>query len=155
MTTKVLARALTDYQVAALYALGQIYIDFSTGKIYRYVEMDGALAANALTANQALSWMDDGFEVVNDISEGLGVNAPAGVAINACPEAYFSWIQIAGQCTLFGDGSVAAGECVVLHSVDGTCDTMAAGEYAQVLAIALTADAGDPYPFTAQLRGLM
>lgn len=151
----VLGRALTTATASALYPLGMLYFDFSTGKGYRYVEADGACINDTIAAKESLSWMDDGFEVTNDVSAGLGVAAPAGVAIAAIPEGYFGWIQVSGQAEMIGDGSVAAGECVVLDAVDGGVDTMAAGEEHQVFAIALEADAATTNYFTGMLRGLV
>lgn len=153
---EVLARALTDFTATAVHTLGKIYIDFEKGKMYKYVECDGILTGGALTLNHALSWMDTAMQVTNDISAGIGVVAPAGVAISLITQAYFGWIQISGQATLIGDGLVAAGEAVVLDSVtDGTCDTMAAGEEHEVFAAALEADAAITYYFAAKLRSLV
>jgi len=151
----VLGRPITNVDSAALYALGKLYFDFSTGNAYRYVEGDGTLTGDTLAAIQSVSWMDDGWEVTNDISAGLGVCAPAGVCISSITEGAFGWIQVAGQAEMQGDGSVAAGEAVVLDSAnDGKVDTMADGEEEQVFGAALEADDASGY-FTGMLRGLV
>jgi hypothetical protein len=138
----ILARALTDVTATAMHPLGSLFFDFATGKAYRYVEGDAALINDALAANEALTWMDDGWEVTNDMSVGLGVVAPAGVAISAIGEGEFGWIQVGGKATINTDGGVSAGEALVIHSVDGEVDTMAAGEEHQVFAVATADDSG-------------
>lgn len=140
MNPMVLARSITVVTSAALYPLGILWFDFTTGKAYRYVEGDAALASDTITAKQVVAWMDDGWEVNNAVATGLGVTAPAGVAISAITESAFGWIQVAGQCDVFTDGSVAAADPLVMHSVDGEADTMAAGEEANVFAVALETD---------------
>ena len=150
----VLGAALTNADTEAKYPLGTVYFDPKTGNAYRYVKAAAALTNDTIAAKESLSYADNAFTVTNDISAGLGVVAPAGVAISAIGEGKYGWIQVSGKAVLVGDGSVAAGEAVVLDSSDGKVDSMAAGEEHEVFAFALEADdtAGN---VNCMLRGLL
>ena len=136
MNPIVLGRPFTEVTSTALYVLGIVWWDFTTGKAYRYVEGDAALINDTLAVKEALSVMDDGWEVTNDYSNGVSNTglAPAGIAISAITEGAFGWIQVSGMSDVLTDGGVTKGDALVLHSVDGEVDTMADGEEEQVRA---------------------
>jgi len=153
MNPIILAGNVTVVDTAAKYVLGVIWFDFSTGKAYRYVEGDAALTNDALAAKEVVCYIDDGWEVTNDYSNGLGGGgvAVAGVAISAIGEGEFGWIQVSGQCDVFTDGGVAAGDPLVAHDTDGEADTMGDGEEEQVIGAAIEDDAPNVHVI---LRGL-
>ncbi|MAH45211.1 hypothetical protein CMI37_05245 [Candidatus Pacearchaeota archaeon] len=157
MNTIILARPYTVVTSTALYDLGIVWFDETTGKAFRYVEGDAALINDTIAAKEALSWMDDGWEVTNDYSNGVSAAglAPAGVAISAITEGAFGWIQVSGQCDVLTDGGVSAGDALVLHSVDGEVDTMGDGEEEQVFAVALETDHETVEECGCMLRGLL
>ena len=146
-------RPITNVDSTALYPLGQLYFDLPNGKWYRYVEGDAALDSDTLAAQQVLTWMDNGYEVTNDVSEGMGVGGFCGVAISAITESAFGWIQTGGQATVLTDGGVSAGEALVPHSENGEADTMADGEEEQVFAVALQDDHETVEEVDCHLRG--
>lgn len=154
---RILGRPFTVVTSTALYALGIVWHDYTTGKAYRYVEGDAALINDTLTAKEVVTWMDDGWEVTNDYSNGVSNagQAPAGVAISSITEGAFGWIQVSGMSDVFTDGGVAAGDPLVPHSVDGEADTMGDGEEEQVFAIALEADHETTEECGCILKGLL
>lgn len=133
-------RPITNVDSTALYDLGRLYFDFNAGNVYRYVEGDAALSGDTCADKQVVAWMDDGWEINNDVNVGLGVTACAGVCISAITEAAFGWIQISGMYDVLTDGGVTAADPLVIHSVDGEADTMADGEEEQVFGVALETD---------------
>ncbi|MAH45212.1 hypothetical protein CMI37_05250 [Candidatus Pacearchaeota archaeon] len=145
MNSSSLTKPLTFVSSAALYDLGQLYHDNSTGRIYRYVKAAAACATDVITLLHAVCWDEGGEWIVNnDVAggTGLGVVAPAGVIIAPLPELYFGWIQVAGLALCIGDGSIAKADAVVLDAGnDGQIDTMADGEEEQVFGTAIEADA--------------
>jgi len=150
-----LGRALTTATTSAVHNLGMLYFNFQTGKVYRYIEADAACTNDTLAVKEVVTWVDNGYEVTNDVSEGLGVTAPAGAAIGTIAEASFGWIQVGGQGDVYTDGSVAAGEALVPHTVDGEADTMAAGEEMNVFAVSNEADHGTTEECGCIFRGLV
>jgi len=146
---------LTHVSSSALYDLGQVYHDNTTGRIYRYVKAAAACATDVITLLHAVCWDEGGEWIVNNdfaAGTGLGVTAPAGVIIAALPEGYYGWIQQSGLAYCIGDGSIAKGEAVVLDSAnDGQLDTMGDGEEEQVIGAAIEDDAPNVHVI---LRGL-
>ena len=127
-------------------------IRFEGDKVYRYVKTSGALVARDFVSYVANAVVGtDDFIVVKAAAT---VTAPAGVAIGTIALGSYGWIQIAGTVQCVGDGSVAALE-QVLSNGDGTVDTMAAGEEASVIGIALEADAATTLYVQVRLRGLV
>lgn len=140
-----LVKPLTYVSSTALYDLGEMYHDSSTGRIYRYVVAAAACAADVITLLHAVCWDEGGEWIVNnDVAggTGLGVTAPAGVIIAPLPEGFYGWIQQSGLALCIGDGLIAKTEAVVLDSAnDGQLDTMADGEEEQVMGVAIEDDA--------------
>lgn len=153
--------AIVDHADAqyALGTLGSYDVALASGErvqnLYRYVKfLDAVTYVNGhVLAHTATPW-----NVTNDRAGGtanIGGTA-AGLATRAHTQNYHGWMQVAGvNENCLGDGSVAAGESVVLHSVDGAADTMAAGEEDHAFGTALTADTGSPTVFTVVLNGLV
>lgn len=153
---------VTQVDADPQFSLG--YIAWSAnGNAYRYVK---ALDAVTYKAGQLAEWADATLNyVTNDRAGGSAIGtqtAPAGLVMGIPTSSKpYGWIQVAGIGLCEGDGSVAAGEAVVSHSVDGQADTMAAGEEHQVFGVALDADStsNDPLAtsalFHVRLRGLV
>jgi len=115
-------------------------------KVYRYVRYyDGTAAAGAAAAGNVLVWYNtnaDGYSVVLDVSDGSQAGF-AGVAIGALTDLYYGWVQCGGFCNnVDTDAGVAAGDPLIVDTVDGDADTMAAGEEHYVFGYALAADVG-------------
>ena len=118
----------------------------SVVKVYRYVQFnDGTAAGGAAAAGDVLVFRNtdaNGYTVTDDVSDGSQA-AFAGVAIGALTDTYYGWIQCGGFCSnITTDGGVAAGDPLIPDTVDGTADTMAAGEEHYVFGYALAADSG-------------
>lgn len=110
---------------------------------FRYVQFVDAVtyaAGHVVTAANAA-----GTAVTNDRAGGSAIFATQafGVALRVMTENYYGYIQVTGRATVQTDGGVAAGEALVAHTVDGECDTMAAGEEHLVFGVALADDATD------------
>jgi hypothetical protein len=126
--------------------LGKVYINHDNGKAYRYVQVVDIAAAKG----DSLAYADatTGYVVSIDRSGGSSVGLlAAGVAITAITKDYYGWIQVSGiHSAVRCDGSVAAGDRLVLHaSYDGRADTEANGSTVavtsgQVFGMALAAD---------------
>lgn len=132
------------------YNLGETRYD-STGKKYRYVQFKDAVtyvAGQVLTAANT-AWT----AVTNDRSGGSSLGTIfGGVCVSVPTQNQYGWVQVGGVATCTGDGSVAAADPVVPHTVDGEADTMAAGEEGLVFGIALEADSGSPTNFLCLLN---
>jgi hypothetical protein len=123
------------------------------GKLYKFVEIvDQDVAVNEVLypANTT------GTNFTSDASGGSGLTAMVGaVALGTVDisAASYAWVQVCQPGT-FGtvrsDGSVAAGEAIIGHTVDGEADTFAAGEEHLVFAYALEADSGSPVTCAVQ-----
>lgn len=130
--------------------------------LVKYVKF---LDAVTYIVGQVVEWASaTAASVTNDRSGGSAIGtqtAPAGIVLDVMTQNYFGFIQVSGNALVIGDGSVAAGEAVVSHSVDGEADTMAAGEEHQVFGVALDADGtgNDPLGvstmFHCRLKGLV
>ena len=135
------------------YNLGETRFD-NTGKKYRYVQFKDAVT---YAAGHCLDVANTAWTAVtNDRSGGSAIGtqtAFGGVCLGAPTQNSYGWVQVGGIATVLGDGSVAAGEAVVLHSVDGQADTMAAGEEHQVFGTALEADDATTALFACRLLG--
>ena len=156
---------ITSNSVVPLYTVGKVFeTEDAAGRwaAYKYVQY---LDAVTYIAGQVMCWADTaGTKVTNDRSGGTGIGTglePAGIGLAVYTQNYYGFMQIAGNALVIGDGSVAAGDFVVSHTVDGQMDTMADGEEEQVFGIALDADstANDPLTTSAMshvaLRGLL
>jgi len=134
------------------FTLGSVY--WKGGKAYRYVQFVDAVA---YIAGHVLTWANaTGTAVTNDRSGGSAVFATraVGVALGVMTENYYGFMQVSGiNADVQTDTGVAAGEALVAHTVDGQCDTMAAGEEHLVFADSMAADATNTV--TANLRGLL
>lgn len=132
---------------SAVEQLGKLFIDYSNGKIYRYV-----LAEDAALANGDVVEFSDStaYEVTKDRAGGSSVgDFVAGVAVCTISDGYYGWIQVSGVHTAVKtDGGVAKGDRLVPHaSVDGQADTEANGSTVavtsgQVFGFALATDSG-------------
>lgn len=142
------------------WTLGRLYT--YQGDLWRCVKyLDGV----TYKAGQALSWADATLAyVTNDRSGGSAIGTetnPAGLCPRVMTQNYKGFMRVSGLGLCEGDGSVAAGEAVVLHSADGQADTMAAGEEHQVFGVAQDADSTSNDPlgtsalFHVRLKGLV
>jgi hypothetical protein len=100
-----------------------------------------------------------GTQVTMDFTGGSGLSAKVvGITPNIqdISAKQYGFIQTSGVATVIGDGSVAAGEAVIGHSVNGQADTMADGEEELVFGFALAADAtnGTSVVFACYLNDL-
>jgi len=128
------------------FGVGSLYMD-SMGRIFRWVRVeDAALSAGDVVypaSGTASEW-----EVTNDVSGGSRVSDKViGVAVAACDDGNYCFIQIAGEgvVDLTTSGSVTAGAHVIGNtSADGACVVGTAGtdDWA-AFAIALAADDGN------------
>lgn len=128
-----------------LFTPGTVVSDKSTGKVYKYVQIeDMAVAVGDVVEYSNTS----GWEVTKDRAGGSSLGRiAAGVALGTITDAYYGWIQVAGLNTYTKtDGSVAVGDALVPHaSADGQADTAESGSTAvnteaQVFGYALVAD---------------
>lgn len=133
-------------------ALGEVC--YYGGNFYRFVKHVNAVTVvvghSAEFTNVACT------NVTNDRAGGAATPIGtqllcAGIYISIPAANEYCFLQVSGIALVLGDGSVAAGEAVILHSVDGQADTMAAGEEHQVFGYALDADdtANDPLATSA------
>jgi hypothetical protein len=132
--------------------IGDIYehkisADLGVG-FFRYVRfLDAVAYARGHVCTYAVQTTGIPYRVTNDISGGSSVGqGVAGIACNVMTQNYYGFVQIGGMALVVGDGSVAAADYVVAHTVDGQADTFADGEEEQVFGYALDADstANDP-----------
>jgi len=105
------------------------------------------LAGSAITKGQVVAIDTSatstaiGYTVVPAASGAAGTACVVGVALEAIASGGWGEICTGGYCaTVNTDGSVAAGEYLVAHTVAGECDTMAEGEEAQVFGWATAGD---------------
>lgn len=146
--SKIVTRAkLTADDASAKEQLGKLFVDYSNGKMYRYVLVEDA----ALATGDVVEYSDTtGYEVSNDRSGGASLGRfVAGVAVTSITDAQYGWIQVSGVHTAVKtDGAVAAGDRLVPHATaDGQADTEAAGSTVavtsgQVFGFALATDSG-------------
>ena len=124
------------------YDPGSLY--YHNGAFFRYVKFIDAVA---YAVGDVCEWAAANFSAVsNDRAGGSSLGRmPAGVCLAAMTQNNYGFVQVAGTNTtrIYTDAGVAAGDWLVSHTVDGECDTMAAGEEAQVFAFATAADTGD------------
>lgn len=137
---------ITD--VAARVAVNTLAI--YNGNLYRYMRAEDA----AWVAGHALQYTDVVGEATNDRAGGSAKGTMcAGIAVAAVPDGYYGWVLVKGYtATILGDGSVAAGDHIMIHaSTDGACDTLlaattttdvvaACNAQSKVFGVALTAD---------------
>jgi hypothetical protein len=120
MARKIVAR--TGFTAANdatdLNQVGTIMDDATTGKSYRYVQVEDM----ALAANDVVSFADaTGKEVTQDRAAGSSISHDfAGVAVNTLTDAYYGWVQIKGlaTCRVLQNTAVLAGARVMLHATD-------------------------------------
>lgn len=126
------ATLLTANDSAAKEELGVIRYENDTTnggmKVYKYVQAK----ADTTVANGTVLTYDNlyGTVVTSDISD-THQNRAAGVGLGAITASYYGWIQIRGYhsavLTDAGD-DIAAGDAIIVDpTVDGTCDSVAAG----------------------------
>lgn len=136
------------------HGVGVVHWD-GDGKAYRwvqFVDQDAAVGEVVYPANTS------GTQVTTDYTGGSGLSAKvAGIALGTVDisVASYAWVQVSGNATVRGDGSVAAGDAVIGHTVDGEADTFAAGEEHLVFGYSLAADGGSPVTFACQLHGIL
>ena len=125
--------------------LGDVVVD--AGKFYKFVLIvDADIAINECLYPAATN----GNSYTNDFTGGSGLGSSVGaIAIGTVDisAAAYAWVQLCvpgTSGTVRSDGSVAAGESIIGHSVNGEADTMQAGEEDLVFAKALAADSGSP-----------
>lgn len=153
----VLARALSTATSDQLHVLGSLYINYATGKAYRYVKAGSDLTNDTLAAGNFVSYLVNttlGTPAYLVTNKSANVTSGAGVAVGAIPESYYGWIQIGGVASIIADDGAAFGEALVPHG-DGTLDTMADGEEEQTVAVALEDSAATTYATTVMLKNLM
>jgi hypothetical protein len=123
MARKIVAR--TGFTAANdatdLNQVGTIMDDASTGKSYRYVQVEDA----NLAANDVVTYSDaTGKEVTKDRSGGgsLG-NSFAGVAVSTLTDAHYGWVQIKGlaTCKVHSGVSISAGDRVQADTTNDGC----------------------------------
>lgn len=136
----------------AEYALGETRFD-KTGKKFRYVEFKDAVtyAAGHVCTPANITWT----AVTNDRAGGSSVATGFGGICMGAPTATlkYGWVQVGGVATVLGDGSVAAGDFVLVDTVDAQADTFADGEEEQVFGLALEADDATTKLFACLLNG--
>jgi hypothetical protein len=128
-------------------------LQWRDGKLYKFVNIvDQDVAVNEVLYPASI----DGVDWTSDYTGGSGVTIKVGaVALGTVDisAASYAWVQVcqAGTVgTVRTDDSVAAGDPVIGHSVDGECDTMAAGEEHLVFGFANAGDSGTPEVATCQ-----
>ena len=143
------------------YPLGALYEDPLVGTKFRYMKFTEGTAAVDATVGHVVIWDGAVADWTNtlDVSDEA-VTMPAGFAQAAFSNNEFGWFQTAGpnRKNITTDGGVAAHEKLVVHTTDGTVDTMAAGEEHHVVGVALaddgttTATVLDPYQAYIELE---
>lgn len=136
--------------------LGGLY-ETADGKVWRYVKVVGT--AGSVIAGDACVWANtaDGYSVTIIAASALtvvGVARCAGVAQASITTGQYGYVLVRGIGTARGDGSVAAGEFIVVDGATSPArnfDTLAAGEEQGVCGQALDADTGSPALFNAVL----
>lgn len=111
MTTYVPGRPIEFVDDEQLYPLGRYYIDFPSGKVYRYIKASGSISEG-----DALRWnTGDDWTVLRQKDGGLGTNAPAGIAVADMTNDDYGWIQVSGKAEgVRAQGTVNAGVSVKL-----------------------------------------
>lgn len=154
-----LGSSFSDTYTAARYpkfaTLGELRQSADGSKVYEFVlfvDIDTEAGGVVYPAST------DATSVTSDYTGGSSIGAKgkgfsvAAVDISAAP---YGWIQRSGIIDARCDGSVAAGEYLIGHTVNGECDTMAAGEEHLVVGIALEADSGSPVTAATQITGCL
>lgn len=124
------------------------------GKTFRwvqFVDVDSEVGAVCYPANTA------GTDVTIDYTGGSNLgNKVVGISVSLVDisDKAYGFMQTSGVISVRGDGSVAAGDYVIGHSVNGEADTMAAGEEHLVFGVALEADSGANDLFACYLNRL-
>ena len=150
--TEAVDKTYTSTSYLKIGALGDLAED-SAGNIYELVllvDLDGEAGDIVYPAST------DGTSVSTDYTGGSSLAAKGKGFLAAAvdiSEAPYCWIQRTGIVSARSDGSVAAGEAVIGHSVDGEVDTMDDGEEELVLGFALAADSGSPVRCAIQISG--
>ena len=147
------------------YTVGQVFEGTDSSGRYacwKYVQYKDGVT---YIRGQVMNWANAaGTAVTNDRAGGSAITAnhTAGIGCAVYTQNYYGFMQVAGDVLVIGDGSVAAGDYVVAHTVDGQMDTMATGdENAEVFGWAYNADdtANDPLATSAMslvhLKGLI
>lgn len=110
------------------------------GDIYRYMRAeDGAWANGDVLAPADAT----GTEASWDRSGGTAISATItyGIAVGTVTDAYYGWMLVSGfHSAIKTEGNVAAGNFLVMHSVDKQCIAMSDGEEEQVFGFALADD---------------
>lgn len=109
---------------------------------YRYYLMTSTAAIDQTDVLQALGTTFTQATCDRD-ETGFLVARPAGVAVGTTvTTAYYGFAQVSGIAitSIRSDGSVTAGDYLVVHTADDEADTMAAGEEEQIFAISGVAD---------------
>lgn len=126
--------------------LGKLFVDYSTGKIYRYVVAEDAAIANGDVVEFADA---TAYEVSKDRNGSSLGRFVAGVGVATISDAQYGWIQVSGVHTAVKtDGAVVKGDRLVPHAtVDGQADKETDGSTAavtsgQVFGFALATDSG-------------
>jgi len=123
---------------------GTYYWAGSYFRYYKFVDSVTYAAGHCLEHASA-----NGTAVSNDRSGGssIGGTAPAGLCLRAVTEDNYGFVQVAGWniVPVLTDGGVAAGDCLVCHTVDGQADTMGAGEEHKMWGVATAADDSSSY----------
>jgi len=144
----------------ALHTLGTLRKS-TDGREFRYVlftssGVAAALAAPAILANTTTAWV-----VTSDTSDGDAEGgAAAGVFASVLTDAYYGWIQVAGEVNLAPVVStVAAGDALYVGqaqefaSIGAGVSSVSATQFTQC-AVAMTAAAGTASTVTLVLKGL-
>ena len=138
----------TSIHTVEKFTLGALYEQ--GGIIYRYVKFVDAIAY--IAGHVCLMASATQWDVTNDVAGGASI-ATAGAVVNAVgvamavmTEDSFGFMAVDGIVSVSTDASVAIGENLVPHTVNGQSDTMAAGEEHLVFGQALTADVANLVP---------
>jgi hypothetical protein len=123
MARKIVAR--TGFTAANdatdLNQVGTVMDDASTGKAYRYIQVEDM----DLAANDVVTYSDaTGKEVTKDRAGGSSLgNTFAGVAVSTLTDEYYGWVQIEGlaTCKVHTGGSIAAGARVQADPTNDGC----------------------------------
>lgn len=138
--------------------LGEERFDMTTGKWYRFIDLDTDLTGNELvlgevvlamaTANRGTTKKANSLDTTNVVVLGVGAGATGDVAESASSSARnYCWIQLSGRCSTVkkkaagGSDTIAVGDVVIADAAtDSKC--IALGDSTAVTGIYLKAAFG-------------
>lgn len=126
MSKQLTAVDLNVQDASPKFNLGELHID-EDGNHYRYMQADGAVAANLLYSYRPVTWQIDAPIKLNVVPAATGA-VPCCASKIAITDNYYAWVFVGpGTVTLTTAGNVAKDVPIYGVNGDGTVDDAATG----------------------------